>query len=233
MRADRARAADLHGLDARGGAGHLQRRPGRRVRPLLRHAGAGADPAAGGPRHGPRLVRRPHHARAGKLRRGAGRARSTARWATSSGATARTAAKWRWGAAHFAHRRASAVRRGRPRSAPSSTSRCRAPAATTRSTAARRNSARSRPSPTATPRAIAPSTTSPISTRSLYIHTTGQSGNPLSPFYRSFAERWAKGDYIEIADQARGHRQGAARHLEAHAQVTPRKCSSGTHGARR
>jgi penicillin amidase len=35
--------------------------------------------------------------------------------------------------------------------------------------------------------------------RSLYIHTTGQSGNPFSPFYRSFAKRWAKVDYIEIA----------------------------------
>lgn len=35
--------------------------------------------------------------------------------------------------------------------------------------------------------------------RSLYMHTTGQSGNPLSPFYRSFAERWAKVEYIEIA----------------------------------
>jgi penicillin G amidase len=34
--------------------------------------------------------------------------------------------------------------------------------------------------------------------RSLYIHTTGQSGNPLSPFYRSFARRWSKGEYIEI-----------------------------------
>jgi penicillin G amidase len=34
--------------------------------------------------------------------------------------------------------------------------------------------------------------------RSLYIQTTGQSGNPLSPFYRSFAGRWAKGEYIEI-----------------------------------
>jgi penicillin G amidase len=34
--------------------------------------------------------------------------------------------------------------------------------------------------------------------RSLYIHTTGQSGNPLSPFYRSFAQRWSKGEYIEI-----------------------------------
>ena len=35
--------------------------------------------------------------------------------------------------------------------------------------------------------------------RSLFIHTTGQSGNPLSPFYRSFAKRWARGEYIEIA----------------------------------
>jgi penicillin amidase len=35
--------------------------------------------------------------------------------------------------------------------------------------------------------------------RSLYIHTTGQSGNPFSPFYRSFARRWARGEYIEIA----------------------------------
>jgi penicillin amidase len=35
--------------------------------------------------------------------------------------------------------------------------------------------------------------------RSLYIHSTGQSGNPLSPYYSSFAERWAKVDYIEIA----------------------------------
>ena len=33
---------------------------------------------------------------------------------------------------------------------------------------------------------------------SLYIQTTGQSGNPFSPYYRSFAERWAKVDYIEI-----------------------------------
>ena len=36
---------------------------------------------------------------------------------------------------------------------------------------------------------------------SLYIHTTGQSGNPLSPFYRSFATRWSKGEYIEIPTQ--------------------------------
>jgi penicillin amidase len=37
--------------------------------------------------------------------------------------------------------------------------------------------------------------------RSLYIHTTGQSGNALSPFYRSFAERWARVEYIEIASR--------------------------------
>jgi penicillin amidase len=34
---------------------------------------------------------------------------------------------------------------------------------------------------------------------SLYITTSGQSGNPFSPLYRSFAERWAKGEYITIA----------------------------------
>ncbi len=33
---------------------------------------------------------------------------------------------------------------------------------------------------------------------SLYIHTTGQSGNAFSPAYRSFAERWSKGEYITI-----------------------------------
>lgn len=34
--------------------------------------------------------------------------------------------------------------------------------------------------------------------RSLYIQSTGQSGNAFSPFYRSFAERWGRVDYIEI-----------------------------------
>lgn len=37
--------------------------------------------------------------------------------------------------------------------------------------------------------------------KSLYIHTTGQSGNFLSPFYRSFARRWARVEYIEIPTQ--------------------------------
>jgi penicillin amidase len=35
--------------------------------------------------------------------------------------------------------------------------------------------------------------------RSLFMQSTGQSGNLLSPYYRSFARRWAKGEYIEIA----------------------------------
>ena len=34
--------------------------------------------------------------------------------------------------------------------------------------------------------------------RSLFMQTTGQSGNPLSRHYRAFAERWAEGQYIEI-----------------------------------
>jgi penicillin amidase len=33
---------------------------------------------------------------------------------------------------------------------------------------------------------------------SLFIHTTGQSGNPFSPLYRSFAERWSRGEYIRL-----------------------------------
>jgi len=35
--------------------------------------------------------------------------------------------------------------------------------------------------------------------RSLYMQSTGQSGNPFSPFYRSFLQRWASVEYIEIA----------------------------------
>jgi penicillin amidase len=34
--------------------------------------------------------------------------------------------------------------------------------------------------------------------RSLFMQSTGQSGNPMSPFYRSFAKRWSQGEYIEI-----------------------------------
>ena len=34
--------------------------------------------------------------------------------------------------------------------------------------------------------------------RSLYIHSTGQSGNPLSPLYRNFVERWSNAGYIPM-----------------------------------
>ena len=60
--------------------------------------------------------------------------------------------------------------------------------------------------------------------RSLYMHTTGQSGNPFSPFYRSFAERWAKVEYIEIATKREDIAKAAHRHLEADAAVARRLC---------
>ena len=44
---------------------------------------------------------------------------------------------------------------------------------------------------------------------SLYMQTTGQSGNPFSPYYRSFAERWAKVDYIEIPTRRETFTKGA------------------------
>jgi penicillin amidase len=33
------------------------------------------------------------------------------------------------------------------------------------------------------------------------IHSTGQSGNPLSPLYRNFSERWSKGEYLNVSLQ--------------------------------
>ncbi|HXF54476.1 MAG TPA: penicillin acylase family protein [Hyphomicrobiaceae bacterium] len=44
---------------------------------------------------------------------------------------------------------------------------------------------------------------------SLFIHATGQSGNPFSPFYRNFAERWARGEYITIPTDRRKIEEGA------------------------
>lgn len=38
--------------------------------------------------------------------------------------------------------------------------------------------------------------------RSLYIQATGQSGNPFSPYYRSFVERWRRGEYVVIPTEA-------------------------------
>jgi penicillin amidase len=34
--------------------------------------------------------------------------------------------------------------------------------------------------------------------RSLFIQSTGQSGNPLSRFYRSFARTWRDGGYVPM-----------------------------------
>jgi len=35
----------------------------------------------------------------------------------------------------------------------------------------------------------------------MYIHSTGQSGNLLSPLYKNFAERWARTEYIPMSMQ--------------------------------
>jgi penicillin amidase len=35
--------------------------------------------------------------------------------------------------------------------------------------------------------------------KSMYIHSTGQSGNLLSPLYKNFAERWARTEYIPMS----------------------------------
>ncbi len=37
--------------------------------------------------------------------------------------------------------------------------------------------------------------------KSVYIHSTGQSGNLLSPLYQNFAERWARVEYIPMSMQ--------------------------------
>ena len=35
--------------------------------------------------------------------------------------------------------------------------------------------------------------------KSVYIHSTGQSGNLLSPLYKNFTERWARVEYIPMS----------------------------------
>jgi len=54
--------------------------------------------------------------------------------------------------------------------------------------------------------------------KSLYIQTTGQSGNFLSPFYRSFAERWARVEYVEISTK----REAVARSALGTWKLTPK-----------
>jgi penicillin amidase len=54
--------------------------------------------------------------------------------------------------------------------------------------------------------------------RSIFIHTTGQSGNPLSPLYRSFLGLWARGEYIPMTtrrDQIEAGALGRLRLLPA------------------
>ena len=45
--------------------------------------------------------------------------------------------------------------------------------------------------------------------RSVFIHSTGQSGNPFSPHYRDFAERWSAGDYIIMTTKPAEYGAGA------------------------
>jgi penicillin amidase len=47
---------------------------------------------------------------------------------------------------------------------------------------------------------------------SLFIHSGGQSGNPVSPHYRSFTDAWARGEYIRmVTDRERLEAEGAQR----------------------
>jgi penicillin G amidase len=47
---------------------------------------------------------------------------------------------------------------------------------------------------------------------SVFIHSGGQSGNPLSPHYRDFSERWARGEYVPmVTDRRRLEADGAQR----------------------
>ena len=48
---------------------------------------------------------------------------------------------------------------------------------------------------------------------SVFIHPGGQSGNPLSAHYRSFAERWARGDYVPMITERKKLEAAGARRL--------------------
>jgi len=49
---------------------------------------------------------------------------------------------------------------------------------------------------------------------SLYIHSGGQSGNVLSPYYRTFTAAWAKGEYIPMVTDWTKIEAGGVRTLE-------------------
>lgn len=50
--------------------------------------------------------------------------------------------------------------------------------------------------------------------RSLYIHSTGQSGNLLSPLYNNFKERWAKVEFVQMSMHRADAETGAIGRLE-------------------
>ena len=54
--------------------------------------------------------------------------------------------------------------------------------------------------------------------RSLFIHSTGQSGNVLSPLYRNFEARWRGGGYVTIPTRREAFEAGALGRL----RLTPR-----------
>jgi penicillin amidase len=61
--------------------------------------------------------------------------------------------------------------------------------------------------------------------RSLFMHSTGQSGNFLSPWYGNFAERWAKVAVHRDSDQARIHQGRAHPHATALNRAAPRRAA--------
>jgi penicillin amidase len=54
---------------------------------------------------------------------------------------------------------------------------------------------------------------------SVFIHSGGQSGNPLSPHYRDFAPAWARGDYVPMISARRRLEADGVQRLV----LTPRK----------
>ena len=49
--------------------------------------------------------------------------------------------------------------------------------------------------------------------RSLFVQSTGQSGNVLSPWYRSFEKGWRDGEYVTIPTERAAYESNAAGHL--------------------
>jgi penicillin amidase len=54
---------------------------------------------------------------------------------------------------------------------------------------------------------------------SVFIHSGGQSGNPLSPHYRDFAQAWARGEYVPMVTERRRLEADGVQRLV----LTPRK----------